>query len=262
MKVLLAEWSQAWKDPFSELLKHEKKIFRQVEGRLTFRFEIEGKGYFAKLHSGAGWKEIFKNLLSGRLPILSAKNEWKAIERLNELTIPTMKLVGYGCEGWDPARLKSFVMTEELTSVVSLEDFCRNWKVSPPQVSLKLALIYKVASIARTLHQNGVNHRDFYICHFLLDLRHLNSEDIFLYVIDLHRAQIRHRTPERWKIKDMAGLYFSSMDCGLTQRDVFRFLKGYFNQPLREILRQHPDFLSQVEKRALKLYEKTFGLLT
>jgi heptose I phosphotransferase len=259
MKVLIANGCQAWEDPFAELLQQKGKIFREVKGRKTFRFEIEGKGYFAKVHSGVGWREIFKNLLSGRLPILSAANEWKAIQRLSQLNVPTMKLAGYGCEGFNPATLKSFIITEELTSILSLEDFCRDWKVSPPTFILKTAIIKKVANIARTLHQNGVNHRDFYACHFLLDLRQdLNADNILLYVIDLHRAQLRTHTPERWIIKDISGLYFSSLDFGLTRGDLFRFLRIYFDQPLREILREHHTFLSQVEKRAIKLYRKIF----
>jgi hypothetical protein len=43
-------------------------------------------------------------------------------------------------------------------------------------------------------------------------------------LIDLHRAQLRKKTPRRWVVKDVAGLYFSVMDIGLTQRDLFRFV--------------------------------------
>ena len=43
-------------------------------------------------------------------------------------------------------------------------------------------------------------------------------EKMRLYLIDLHRMQLRRKTPSRWIVKDIAGLYYSSMDIGLTKR--------------------------------------------
>ncbi|MST95428.1 MAG: hypothetical protein EXS33_09225 [Pedosphaera sp.] len=39
------------------------------------------------------------------------------------------------------------------------------------QILLKRALLEKIAALARTLHEGGVNHRDFYLCHFLVKNR-------------------------------------------------------------------------------------------
>lgn len=262
MQVLIADWCKQWQDPFMELAKLDGKIYRELEGRKTFRFEKDGKGYFAKLHWGVGWKEIFKNLLYGRLPVLGAKNEWLAIQRLEQLNIPTMHLVGYGCRGWNPAHLKSFIITEELAPIISLQDLCQQWPKTPPSFSIKKSIIEQTAKIARTLHEQGANHRDFYICHFLLDtsmgLDNLTANNVLLYLIDLHRVQLRHHTPQRWRTKDISGLYFSCMDIGLTKRDIFRFIKIYRNKTLRQTLLEDKTFWRQVQKRAVKLYYKTF----
>src|SRR5690606_12320770 len=103
----------------------------------------------------------------------------------------------------------------------------------------KQALIAEVARMAGNMHRAGVNHRDFYICHFLLHTDKPVSADNFrLSLIDLHRAQTRAATPRRWRNKDLAGLYFSALDIGLTQRDRLRSLQGYFQKPLRDILRE------------------------
>lgn len=92
--------------------------------------------------------------------------------------------------------------------------------------------------MVRKMHQGGINHRDCYICHFLLHLPFEGDEEsLKISVIDLHRAQIRNSVPRRWRDKDLIGLYFSSLNIGLTKRDVFRFLKIYFALPLRDILR-------------------------
>lgn len=248
---------------FDDILALQGEEFRSLEGRRTLRCISEGKRYFVKIHLGIGWKEIFKNLLQFRLPVLGAENEWQAIRRLEQLGVATMKVIGFGKRGWNPARLESFIITEELENTISLEDFCKDWAKDPPSPALKRALIGKVAQIARSLHQNGVNHRDFYLCHFLLDRRisaeSRNPGSLRLYLIDLHRMQLRRRTPRRWIVKDVAGLYFSSLDIGLTHRDLLRFLKIYCDCPLREVLIQDRQFLSQVTRRAVKLYRKTFG---
>ena len=151
------------------LLSLQGEIYRQQPGRRTLRFQCDGRGYFLKAHEGVGWREIFKNLFSLRLPVIGARNEWRAIRRLDALGVDTMRLVGYGRKGLNPARQRSFVVTEELANTISLEDFCREWPTNPPPLTVKRALLNRVADMARTLHANGVNHRDFYICHFLLD---------------------------------------------------------------------------------------------
>lgn len=248
-------------DAFDRILALEGEVYREMDGRRTLRFELDGRGYFAKLHFGVGWKEIFKNLLQGKLPVLGADNERQAIARLEQLGVATMTVAGFGRRGWNPARRQSFLITEELCDAVSLETVCEDWSRMPPPVALKRALLRKVAAVSRALHENGINHRDLYICHFLLD-RHSTPEDADwprLYLIDLHRAQIRRRTPRRWVVKDVAGLYFSSLDIGLTRRDLLRFMKVYRGRPLRQILRDEGPFWEEVSRRAVKLYRKIFG---
>lgn len=264
MLVLPRSWIRRWQsqDIFKQLFALEGKVYKEQQGRKTLRFTLDGKHYFVKLHNGVGWKEIIKYVLQLRLPVLSAQNEWRAIQRLEQLGIKTMRLVGYGKRGWNPARLQSFVITEELANTLSLEKFCLDWSMSPPSYALKGALITKIAEISRILHEHGVNHRDFYICHFLLDISagidSIDPRHLSLYLIDLHRMQIRPRVPWRWRVKDVGALYFSSMDIGLTQRDLFRFIRVYRNRPLRVTLQEDKTFWRQVRRRGITLYRKVF----
>ncbi|WP_456448957.1 lipopolysaccharide core heptose(I) kinase RfaP [Thiolapillus sp.] len=235
------------------------RVYRNPPGanRRTLRFERDGQGYFLKLHWGVGWGEIFKNLFSLRLPVIGAGNEWRAIQRLESLGVETMRLEAWGEEGWNPARRRSFVVTRELENTISLEDYCASWKQSPPDPGLKRQLIGRVAAMTRQLHENGLNHRDLYICHFLLRQPWDGSAgSLHLYLIDLHRVQQHRRLPRRWRVKDVGSLYFSAMDLGLTNRDRLRFLRGYYKQPLRRILQEHGDFLQAVEQRARALRNK------
>lgn len=245
-----------WKDrePFIEVEKLQGVVFRELEARRTLRTEIEGRGYFVKIHRGVGWREIWKNLVYLRLPVISARNEWEVIQRLHKLGIPTMRAVAYGIQGRNPASVRSFIITEDLGHTISLEDFTRNWVADPPPVSLKRALLERVADIAGKMHQGGINHRDFYLCHFLLHTdQTFQNDQLKISLIDLHRAQLRSRVPRRWRNKDLAGLYFSALDAGLTKRDRLRFLKWYFGVPLRMIMAQEAGTLLALEKKAARL---------
>jgi heptose I phosphotransferase len=247
----------AGRDPFAAVEALHGEVFRELEARRTLRTEVAGRSYFVKIHRGVGWAEIVKNLLCLRLPILGASNEWRAMARLGPLGVETLHGVAFGQRGRNPATRHSFLVTEELTPTISLEDFCRDWPVNPPPPALKRALLRRVAGMARRMHAGGVNHRDFYLCHFLLHLDPAPTpERLKLSLIDLHRAQIRHSTPRRWRDKDLAALYFSALDIGLTCRDLLRFLQGYFERPLRDILRDERTLLEKLAGEAERLRER------
>ena len=94
--------------------------------------------------------------------------------------------------------------------------------------------------------------------HFLLHLPFTGSEsDLKISVIDLHRAQLRNKVPIRWRDKDLIGLYFSSLNIGLTSRDLFRFMKTYFGLSLREIIRTEQALMAKASVKAEKIQERT-----
>ena len=206
------------------------EVYRDKEGRKTQKFSYANKSFFLKLHSGVGWGEIFKNLFQLRLPVVGASNEWYAIERLHELGLDTLEVVGFGERGVNPATRLSFLITRELTDTLSLAKYCDRWVEQPPPFTLKRALIHKVANFTKCIHEDGINHRDLYICHFLVDIsrgiNNVTSNNLRLFLVDLHRAQMRSSVPKRWLVKDVGSIYFSTLDIGLTKRDVYRFVKA------------------------------------
>lgn len=250
-------------DAFDQLMNLQGERYRHLEGRSTQRIQLGNKTYFIKQHRGIGWKEIVKNLSQGRLPVLGAKNEWLAIQQCAALGISVPTLFAYGERGWNPAQKESFVLMEALAPTLSLEDWCATWPLTPPAFAVKQKVIKSVAQIVKTLHANGINHRDCYLCHFLLDtsrgVQALTPDQIKLSLIDLHRAQIRRLTPVRWIIKDLSGLYFSSKDIGLTQRDYFRFMKVYSGKTLRDCLNEDNLFWQKVKARGEQLYRHHTG---
>lgn len=257
MKVILREpFDALWRgrDAFEAVEQLQGEVFRELEARRTLRTEIDGRGYFVKIHRGIGWAEIFKNLVTIKAPVLGAGQEWAAIERLTQVGVPTMRAVAYGERGSNPADQHSFIVTEELAPTISLEDYSIGWRANPPALAVKRALIEEVARMTGDMHRAGVNHRDCYICHFLLHTdRPVVRGQLRLSLIDLHRAQTRATTPLRWRNKDLAALYFSALEIGLTERDKLRFLKHYFRLPLKRILREEGALLARLERRAAKM---------
>jgi heptose I phosphotransferase len=250
---LRADFQQLWRgqDAFAAAFALEGQLFRALEQRQTLAFTVGQRRFFIKRHRGVTWKEILKNLVQLRLPVVSASNEMRAIKKLQELGIKAPVIAAYGRRGLLPANIESFLVTEDVGPHQSLEDYCRHWRTQAPAPAHKRALITKIAHIARTMHGAGVCHRDFYLCHLLL-----TGADQPLTVIDLHRALVKSNLAQRWIVKDIAGLYFSALDAGLTRRDLYRFMRQYRGGSLRETLKKDQSFWKAVEKRALKLYRK------
>lgn len=260
---LREDFAKAWEgqDPFSKVSELNGDVYRDVKGRRTLRFEFAQRRFFAKIHAGVGWAEIIKNLLILKMPILGAENEWCAIEKLRTLGLATMTAVGFGSRGWNPATRQSFILTEALENTISLEDYCAQWPQHKPSYALKRSLIIELARISQVLHSNGLCHRDYYLCHFLLhDEAAFSAGQIdtpSLSLIDLHRALIRRKLPTRWVVKDVAGLYFSALHIGLNRHDFLRFVRLYSGKSLRESFAQDAKFWQRVQRRALQLDRKT-----
>lgn len=240
-------------DAFEALMNMSGKAFRDVPGRKTIQVTLGNKRYFIKQHFGVGWGEIFKNLVSLKMPIIGAMTEVKAIQKLTAICIPTTPLVAYGQQGCNPACLnlasrQSFVLTEDLGDIISLEDLCADWAKNLPELAFKQKLIIAMAQLAAKLHGAGLCHRDFYLCHFVLKKSDLANNKLDLILIDLHRMLMHQPSNGSAVMKDIAGLFFSAKDSGFTADDWVLFKQYY--------LPQSAHFWSQVETRALKLYAK------
>lgn len=242
-------------DSLFNIIMHLKgQSLRSMDGRTTQRIMVDDVAYFIKQHHGVGIREIIKNWLQLKKPIISAYNEWAALNKLKTLGLAVPSVLGYGERGCNPATRQSFVILEAIEPSISLETLTATWHDHKPSFAFKKALIHAVADITATMHEGGINHRDLYICHFLLKPT-VSSCDASpaLYLIDLHRAQIRDSVPMRWRIKDLAGLYFSSLHIELTTRDLYRFMMRYSKQSLRHTLKKDADMWNNTYLRGEKL---------
>lgn len=241
------------RDPFRWLEECSGEVYRDLPDRRTFRFEVAGEGFFAKLHRGIGWREIGTSLLSLRLPVVDARRERDAIEVLHDAGVPTMETLAWGVRGRSPASRRSFIVTREIPARRTLDDLARAWgERGHCDVALKRRLIARVAELTRRMHDAGVNHRDLYLVHLLLP----DDSGIagLICLIDLHRAQIRARVPRRWRVKDLGSLLFSARVAPLTRTDRLRFVAAYRRAPLRRVLATEAGLWRAVERRGQRLW--------
>ena len=245
---------------FERLFVVRGEVHRQTAKRRTLRLVgKDGRAYFAKLHDGVGWREILKNLLVGKAPVLGARNEYAACRALlaNGVTAPTV--AAFGERGGNPATRRSFVICDALEDHVSLEDLSRRWALEPPSRALTRRLIVAAADLARTMHNAGLQHRDFYLAHLLADARKLRAGEIALAVIDLHRARLRSPLPLRWRRRDLAALLYSVNASGLTltPRERHRFIVAYAKSGPATLRRGR--FWHRVAARAERLRERALA---
>ncbi len=221
---------------------------RAAANRKTMRVGLKDRSYFVKQHGGVGWKEIIKNYLSAKRPVISAMTEVYAIQTLTALGIRTTPIAAYGVKGRCAATQHSFLLTEDLGDIVSLEDICKTWVTHPPSQAQRQAMLIAVAKLAKRFHGACLSHRDFYLCHIALQRDVIVTADTEFYLLDLHR--VLHHQPVHGSAvrKDIAGLMFSCMNYGFTAQDWEVFKTHYFPQDAK--------FWQQAYKRANKLYTK------
>mgnify|MGYP006428994807 CR=1 FL=1 len=248
-------FDRLWRDcdPFRWLEDCAGEVHRELPDRRTFRFEVDGEGFFAKLHRGIGWREIILCLLSLRLPVVDARRERDALAVLRAAGVPTMETLAWGVRGLDPARRRSFIVTREIPARRTVDDLARAWgERGGCEIAAKRWLIVQVAELTRRMHEAGVNHRDLYLVHLLLTGDPVSPGSLRL--IDLHRAQLRRRVPRRWRVKDLAGLLFSARVAPLTRTDRLRFVAAYRRAPLRRVFATEAGLWRAVERRGRRLW--------
>lgn len=248
--------SWAGQDPLQTAFALEGEVYRDMPGRRTLKVAVSGKDYFVKLHYGVGWAEVIKNWLQFKKPVIGAENEYTACSQLAELGIVAPVPAAYGASSGSIARRQSFVLCDALKGFTTLEDLTAAWQDAPPSPQMRLKLLYAVADFAKNFHRHGFIHRDFYICHLLVNDEALRRGEVQLAVLDLHRARRFSAMPDRWLKRDLSALLYSTMVIPLTEREWLRFLRRYSGEPLKMLLSRRGGFWRQVVARAHKLYAK------
>ena len=236
--------------------KQPGRTYRQYDQRRTFRFiGPQGVAYFAKLHDGAGWRHILKNAVILRPFVLGARNEFVACRHLAARGIRVPRVAGFGERGTNPAKRQSFVICEALDDYSSLNQHASELQESATTIALRRRVMRSVALVTRAMHDSGVNHRDYYTWHLMVENRKFAGGEVELAIIDFHRAQVRRRVPDRWRKRDLAALLYSSGSIGwvLNRSDLFRFVRDYTGERPAAAIRRRRRFWKRVIQRSARL---------
>lgn len=184
----------------------------------------------------------------------AARVEAEHCTRLAEQGIPTMCVVAFGEELSRGGRLRSFLMTEELTGYAQLDEFLD--ARFPENASLTdkalRELIEATAEVAGRFHRLGYNHRDFYTCHFFI--REPSPGRFRVHMIDLQRVQKRRWLRRRWVVKDLAQLAYSAPEHPIGRRERMLFFKRYLG--VSKLRRPHKRLLRSVLARERRMRHK------
>jgi len=191
--------------------------------RRTARFARGGRSFYVKTHAGCGVGELVKNWLQLKRPVVDASTEARALLRAEQLGLPVPRLVAWGVRGANPARRRSFLVTEALPPARRLSTALAEELATGP--ARRRALVTSAAALVRALHAAPLAHRDLYLEHvFLAEAPETDGPRLFL--LDLHRAAPPVRV-RRAFVKDLAALAGSARAHGLTRADALRFLQRY-----------------------------------
>lgn len=159
-----------------------------------------------------------KRYLPARGAISPAEEEANGIRALDDESIPTLALVGWGTltDG------RSFVITEELYGFRPAD------KAIGEGVAFE-ELLEPTADLAALLHGRGLHHRDLYLCHFFIRMENDKPE---LRLIDAARVRRlgNFLTRRRWIVKDLAQFWYSTLSLPISDEQRTRWLDRYGRQ--------------------------------
>lgn len=229
-------------------------IARQVGERVTGRFALDddgtSRGFYLKRHGPPRWQEWLKAWLRLTWPVLGARAEWQAMLWFRELGVPAPLPVALG-----EANGRSFTVATAIEPHIRLDHWCED-SASDAECRgsrRRREWLIKLARLVRRLHTAGLHHQDLYLCHLLLTSD--RPEEIS--VIDLGRVRRHRRLAQRWIVKDLSQLHYSSPHA--TRADRLRFLQEYLGRPLKHADRSLLEAIDQKAER-IRRHTQRHGL--
>ena len=146
------------------------------------------------------------------------------VEVLNEACIKTPKTIAYGSQFRGLFERRSFIVTEKIPAAESIErelpDFILT-PVTPQAARMKIDFINALADFVRKFHETGYFHRDLYFAHIFF------GENGDFYLIDLQRTFKPKVSAFKYRVKDIAQLYYSAPGNYFSRSDRLRFYLRY-----------------------------------
>ena len=222
-----------------------KNNLAKHRSRLQFKINSPPVTVFLKRYDKPPILLQLKNWLLHRSRKSTSFFDVDPANKLAENGINTPKTICYGEQWGSFFEKRSFCITEKIPNAESLErklPDCFNEPATGKNIELRKNFIVQLANFVRKFHETNCRHQDLYFAHIFYG----NSGRFYL--IDLARAFKPVILAERYRIKDIAQLYYSAPAEYFSKSDRLRFYLSYTGHD--SLTRKDKVFISKVKNKA------------
>lgn len=218
----------------------EYEVIKDKGHRCVLRFNVGGAGgrtFYLKKHLWPAYERLSYILPWKRKE--KGIDEWRSTIMLKEMGFNVAEPVAFGELRSLGVPTMTIMLTESLYNTVKLDEYIPTLtKELPTDLStaeamkIKRLLMRRLGTLAARFHSLGLNHQDFYLTHFLLEVGSgLEADSGRIFIADLQRVGKRPVPRMRWVVKDLAQFAYSALTCkGLTRTDLLRFAHSYMGK--------------------------------
>ncbi len=189
-----------------------------------------------------------RNWIAARSRVVCGVFDVKAAINLATAGINTPRILFYGEQWCAFFERRSFVITERIPNAESLErklPDCFKGPGTVEKLRLRRSFIAQLAAFIMKFHDTDYYHRDLYLSHVFY-----NERGIF-YLIDLSRAFRPVIMRQRFRVKDIAQLYYSAPAKYFSRTDRLRFYMHYTGR--NELTGKDKVFIRRVIRKARRM---------
>jgi len=212
---------------FSAARNLTKDNLPKHRSRLRFEIKSPPTTLFLKRYDSPPVIDQLRNWLSARRRVSCGLFAFEPTVKLAAAGVNTPKTISYGEQWGIFFEKRSFIIAEKIPGAESLEkklpDYF-NVPVTIENLKLRKNFIARLADFVKKFHETKYRHRDLYLCHIFYD------DKGQFHLIDLARTFKPILFSERFRVKDIAQLYYSAHSRYFSKTDRLRFYLGYSGQ--------------------------------
>jgi len=204
-----------------------KNNLARYRTRLEFEIKSPAVTVFLKRYDKPPVVDQLRSWFAAHSRVSCAAFSFKTANELAAAGINTPKTLFHGEQWGTFFEKRSFIITEKIPNAESLErklPDCFNSPATVENLKLRRNFIAQLASFIGKFHETDYRHRDLYLSHIFY------SDSGDFYLIDLARAFKPIVRRQRFRIKDIAQLYYSAPARYFSRTDRMRFYFSYIGQ--------------------------------
>jgi heptose I phosphotransferase len=200
----------------------------RYRARLRIKRAGENHVLFLKRYESESMVSRLKRRYEDGIRNTAAQRDVRVAAALAGQGIATPETLAWGWKNRPGGERKSFVVSRAVAGDAVDRSVSEPWSGSIRETfQRKRELVRELGRLARTFHEGGWCHRDFYLCHIFVEWVEGAPK---LSLIDLQRVFRPRWRVWRWRIKDLAQLNFSARPEIFSRSMRLRFAKIYFGQ--------------------------------